>query len=414
MKVLYLDSKFATPRKSAPTRAYAFARHLVERGHEVTMIGRDPGWLETNGDRRRHGLVTREQVDGIEVVWLNIPYRNDYSKYRRIAAYGGFMTAAALAGAMLPRHDVVYASSIPLTIGVPGATTAGLKRVPFVFELQDVWPAVPIGVGALTHPREIALAERLEQTLYRRAERIVVCSPMQRDLVVERGYQAERIVIIPNFADTRLFPGEVDEAWRPSLGLEGKFVALYTGGMGRSSGIQQLFDAAVALHDAGEREIALVAYGRGSERPRLEREARERRLENLRFPDIVPRERIPGIVAASDLTLTLFAPFPILQQNSPNKFFDGLAAGKTVVVNLDGWLRRIVEENSAGVYVPAGDGPALADALVELARQPERLGEMGRNGRAVAEREFARDLLADRLVATLEDAVAARDAPQHV
>jgi glycosyltransferase involved in cell wall biosynthesis len=407
VKVLYIDSKFATPRKSAPTRAYAFARHLVEHGHEVTMIGRDPGWLETNGHGSRHRFVSRERVDGIDVVWLNVPYRNDYSKGRRIAAYGGFMAAAAAAGAVLPRHDVVYASSVPLTIGVPGVTTAALKRVPFVFELQDVWPAVPVGIGALTNRREIAAAERLERALYARAERIVVCSPMQRDLVVAHGYPAERIEIVPNFADTELFPGTPDESWRESLGLERKFVALYTGGMGRSSGIRQLVDAGVALRDRGRDDISLVAYGRGSERPEAERRARG--LGNVLFPDVVPRERIPGIVAAADATLTLFAPFPILQQNSPNKFFDGLAAAKPVVVNVDGWLRGIVEENDAGVYVPAGDGVALANALIELARTPpERLERIGRNGRAVAEREFARPLLAARVEATLAEVAGSR------
>jgi glycosyltransferase involved in cell wall biosynthesis len=404
VKVLYIDPKFATPRKHAPTRAYAFARQLVERGHEVTMIGRDPSSLES--DDKCHGVVSRERVDGIYVVWLNVPYRNDYSKYKRIAAYGGFMAAAVAAGAVLPRHDVVYASSVPLTIGVPGATTALLKRAPFVFELQDVWPAVPAGVGVLTSPREIALAEKLEKALYKRAERIVVCSPMQRELVVKRGYPRERVDVVPNFADTKLFPAEPDETWRPSLGLEGKFVALYTGGMGRSSGVQQLYDAGVELAKQGRDDVALVAYGRGSERPRLEQAARD--LPNVFFPEVVPRERIASIVAAADVTLTLFAPYPILQQNSPNKFFDGLAATKPVVVNVDGWLRSIVEDNDAGVYVPAGDGPALAEALVELAGDPERREQMGHNARQVAERDFARDLLADRMVTTLEEVAEAR------
>ena len=411
MRVLYIDSKFATPQKGAPTRAYSFARHLVEQGHQVTMIGRDPGRLE-DGRGRRNTLRFREEIDGIEVVWLNVPYRNDYSKYRRIASYGGFMTAATLAGAMLPRHDVVYASSIPLTIGVPGAATSKLKRAPFVFELQDVWPAVPIGLGVLTNPREIALAHRLERALYAAAARLVVCSEMQRELVREQGVPDAKIVVIPNFADVDLFrPGVVDEDWRARHRLEGKFVALYTGGMGRSSGIQQLYDAAVVLHERGADEIALVAIGRGSERPRLERAARERALPNLHFLPVVPRTAVAGIVGAADVTLTLFAPYKVLEQNSPNKFFDSLAAGKPVIVNLDGWLRALVEENRAGVYVPGGDADALADALVDLADRRAELAELGRNGRALAEREFARDLLAGRFAQTLEAVAAAEAAP---
>ena len=176
--------------------------------------------------------------------------------------------------------------------------------------------------------------------------------------------------------------------------------------MGRANGLDQLVDAAEALRRRGDERVAIVAIGDGGERPRLEQRARELGLDNLRFLPPVAKEELAGIVGAADVTLTIFAPYPVLETNSPNKFFDSLAAGKPPVVNLDGWLRRLVEENDAGAWVPAGDAEALAWALSALAGDPERVEQMGRNARTLAEREFSRDLMADRLTRVLEEAVA--------
>ena len=406
MKVLYFDSKFLTPRHSSPVRAYSFARRLIEEGHEVTMVARDPSFLEVEpAGKREPGLVARERVDDIDILWIKIPFRQRFSKSQRMLSYGAFTLGASIAAAVTGRPDVVYASSTPLTIGIPGVVASRLKGAPFVFELLDLWPAVPVGLGYLKRGREIAAAEWLERKLYDSAERVVVCSEAARDALLAQGVPADKLVLIPNMSDLELFrPGAADESFRARYGLEGKFVAVYAGGMGVANGVYQLADAAAALKRRGIDDVAIVALGRGSERPKLERHVAELGLENLLVLPPVARERIPGIIGAADVTLTVFAPYPVLETNSPNKFFDSLAAGKPVVVNLDGWWRRLVEENHAGVYVPAGDGDALAEALADLARRPELVREMGGNARALAEREFALDLLAERFVRTLEDA----------
>ena len=408
MDVLYFHQYFATRRRSTATRSYELARRLVDRGHRVTIVSRDTRLLEAGRDARPPGrLVARERVDGIDLLFLNVPYANRYPTPVRLASFTAFTMAAAAAGALERRPDVVFASSTPLTIGIAGLATARLKRVPFVFEIRDLWPAVPVQLGALKSRAAIRSAEWLERRLYAGAERIVVLSEGAQQDLERRGVQRRKLALIPNAADLDVFrPGVVDEGFRARHELTGRFVALYAGAMGRANGLDQLVDAADALRRRGDTRVAIVALGEGGERPRLERRARELGLENLRFLPPVPKEQLAGIVGVADVTLTIFAPYPVLETNSPNKFFDSLAAGKPPVVNLDGWLRQLVEANDAGAWAPAGEPERLADLLAELAADPERVERMGRNARALAEREFSRDLMAERLARVLEEAVA--------
>jgi glycosyltransferase involved in cell wall biosynthesis len=405
LDVLYFHQYFATRRRSTATRSYELARRLVERGHRVTIVSRDTRMLESGRDGRPRGrVVAREQVDGIDILYLNIPYANRYSTPVRLASFTAFTVAASVAGALQRRPDVVFASSTPLTIGAAGLLTARAKRVPFVFEIRDLWPAVPVALGALKNGAAIGTAEWLERRLYNGAARIVVLSEGSRDALRERGIPDEKLVFIPNAADLDVFkPGVVDDGFRARHGLEDRFVALYAGSMARANDLDQLVDAADALRRWGDTRVTIVALGDGGERPRLEERARELGLDNLRFLPALPKEELAGVVGAADVTLTIFAPHPILETTSPNKFFDSLAAGKPVIVNLGGWLRGLVEEHDAGVWVPAGNAEALAGALSALAANPERVEHMGRNARALAEREFGRDEMADRLAQTLED-----------
>jgi glycosyltransferase involved in cell wall biosynthesis len=406
MRIVYFHQYFATRDSATGTRSFELAKRFAARGHAVTIVSsaallpRDQG----AGAVRLRPFV-RDRIEGIDLVLLNVPYSNYFSYALRLAAFGLFTAGASIAGPLLPRPDVVFASSTPLTIGIPGLLTARLRRVPFVFELRDLWPEVPVAIGALRSRPLIAAARQLEALLYRGAARIVVLSEASRDALLERGVPAGKLVFVPNACDLDLFsPENVDHEFRAGHGLTGKFVALYSGAMGRANGIDQLIDAAVALRDAGRDDVAIVAVGDGGRRPHLEASARRLGLDNLHVLGPLPKQRLAGVVGAADVTLTLFAPDPIFETNSPNKFFDSLAAGRPVIVNLDGWLRRVLNDARAGVYVPAGDGDALAATLAALADEPALVMRMATNARLLAEREFARDVLADRLCAALEGA----------
>jgi glycosyltransferase involved in cell wall biosynthesis len=412
MRIVYFHQYFATRDSATGTRSFELAKRLAARGHAVTIVS-SAALLprEQGAGAVRFRPFVRDRIEGIDLVLLNVPYSNYFSYAMRLAAFGLFTAGASIAGPLLPRPDVVFASSTPLTIGIPGLLTARLRRVPFVFELRDLWPEVPIAIGALRSRPLIAAARRLEALLYAGAARIVVLSEASRDALLEQGVPAEKLVFVPNACDLDLFrPDNVDREFRARHGLTGKFVALYSGAMGRANGIDQLIDAAVALRAAGRDDVAIVAVGDGGRRPHLEESARRLGLDNLHVLGPLPKQALAGVVGAADVTLTLFAPDPIFETNSPNKFFDSLAAGRPVVINLDGWLRRVVAEARAGLYVPAGDGEALAAALAALADEPALVARMAINARLLAEREFARDVLADRLCAALEEAAQGRAA----
>ena len=225
------------------------------------------------------------------------------------------------------------------------------------------------------------------------------------DALEDMGVPAGKLAFVPNASDLDLFRPEVLEpGFRARHHLNGKLVALYTGAMGRANGLDELLDAAAILKREGIDDVAFVAVGDGAAKPRLLQRRADEGLDNVQFLPPVAKTALAGIVGAADVTLTLFAPYPVLQTNSPNKLFDSLAAGRPVIVNLDGWLRRVIEEAGAGAYVPAGDGEALAATLAALAAEPELVAAMGTNARALAEREFDRDAMADRLAQALEEA----------
>jgi len=420
MRILYVHQFFATRRRAHPTRSYEFARRFVEKGHQVTLITRDVRHLEAGRDQiaPRRLPWARETVDGIEVIYLRMPYANTMGKLGRLASFVGFTKLACLAALLVRRPDVTLGEAQPLTVGVPGWLLKRLRGVPFVFEICDLWPYVPVEIGALRNSLVIMAATRLEEALYDAAETVVVCSEASRDNLVGRGYAPDRVALIPNASDCDLFgPDNVDESWRGRNELEGKFVALYFGAVGPANGLDQLVAAAARLKAAvgdesdADRPVAdvrIVVVGDGRQKPRLVRESAERGLDNLLWLDPLPKDDLAGVVGAADVTLTIFMDNPAFETNSPDKFFDSLAAGKPIVCNLGGWWKRLVEDENCGAYVPGGDPAALAATLAALSQEPAIVAEMGRNARVLAEREFDRDLLADKVLAILEGAAAGK------
>lgn len=402
MRILYIYQFFATPEASLGlTRTYEFARALVDAGHEVTILTSSSNLPESYAERFfGHGTI-----DGIEVRSIRVGYSNYMGHLRRILSFAAFMLSSVVLALRLPRPDVVLASSTPITVALPGLALSRFKSVPFVFEVQDLWPEAAIQMGAIKRNGPIAtIAKRLERAAYRSAVAIVPVSPGMAAGVVAEGIPASKIHMIPNFSNLSLFtPGEKDRAVLDRYGLVNKFIVGYTGAIGPSNAVhEQVPEAARLLKERGRDDIVFVIAGDGKSLPELQRLTEG--LDNVRILGRIPKVEVPPLTRTADVLLALFGDKPILATNSPNKFFDGLASGRPVIVNQPGWTRELVEDADAGVYVPVGDGAALADAIEALADDPQRVAAMGRRARELAEERFGRDLQAARMVELLEEA----------
>ena len=375
MRILYLHQFFVTREGAGGTRSYEFARRFVERGHAVRMV--------TAGEAMAaHDSI----VDGIEVRAVRGAYSNymratAMSNLGRMAAFARFAAGATVAALRGPRPDVIYATSPPLTMALPALAASVRWRAPLVFEVRDLWPEAPIQMGALRNPLAQRLARAVERFVYARSARLIALSPG-----IQAALPPGKTALVPNSADLDLF----DASAQPSDG----FQVAYFGAMGEANDLTPVVEAARLVPD-----VRFVLMGDGKRRAGLERGA----PENVRF-ERGTKTDVARLAAESSACLTVFKDVPVLATNSPNKLFDTLAAGRPAIVNMDGWMRELVEDNDAGVYVRAGDAGDLAEKLAWLRDNPVDARRMGANARALAEREFGRDELAARALAVLEEA----------
>lgn len=402
MRILYIYQFFATPESSLGlTRSYEFAKALVDAGHEVVVLTSTSRLPESYSSR----FLAQGEIDGVRIRSVRVAYSNYMSNARRIGSFAMFMIGSVWAALRAPKPDLIFASSTPITVAVPGLLASSVKRVPFVFEVQDLWPEAAIQMGAIKRDGLIAwLAKRLERAAYRRAAAVIPVSPGMAEGVAAEGTPPGKIHMIPNFSDLNRFcPGPKDPDVVERYGLAGKFVVGYAGAIGPSNAVhEQVPEAARTLKERGRDDIVFVIAGDGKSLPVLRELTQD--LGNVLALGPIPKKDVPALTRSADALMALFGDKPILATNSPNKFFDALASGRPVIVNQPGWTRELVEETGCGVYVPVGDGRALADAIERLADDRIRTGAMGAAARALAEERFGRDIQAERFVAVIEDA----------
>ena len=404
MRVLYFHQYFGTPKGASGTRSYEMARALIARGHEVDMVcasaDRSDSGLETpfvNG--RRDGVV-----DGVRVTEFDLGYSNADSLLVRGWKFVRY--ALKSIGVALARPcDLVFATSTPLTAALPGVAAKVVRGKPFVFEVRDLWPELPIAMG-MKNPLVIFAMRLLERTAYAFADQAVALAPGIRDGIAARGVLAERIALVPNGCDFELFDGVESEhpsVLAPDRIEHGDLVAVFTGAHGKANGLDAVVAAARELDRRGRTDIRLLLIGSGSEKARLMSEAEG--VRSLVFADPLPKRRLAAIVRGADVGLQILADVEAFREGtSPNKFFDYLAARKPVLINYPGWLARFVEDAGCGWVCPPGDAGAMADALEAAAADRAGARARGEAGRAAAERAFGRADLASAFAETLEAA----------
>jgi glycosyltransferase involved in cell wall biosynthesis len=398
MHILLLHQLLLRTDEAGMTQHFEFARHLIRSGHRITILAGTRSYLSgaERGPERGH-------EPGLEIIRCGVWGQTHRSFFQRTLGFLSFMFTSFRHGLGLRDVDLVWSTSPPLPQVVTAWALAALKHAPLVFEVRDLWPDVAVELGILRSPILIAIARRAERFLYRHARRIVVNSPGFVPHLLRAGVPAEKLALVPNGTDTSRFsPADKGLAFRSAHGLEGKFVVLYAGAHGLSNDLTTLLAAADLLR--GESRIVLVLIGDGKEKPALVAAAERMGLTNVRFLPPIAKEEMPSVLAAADCGLAILRPIPLFATTFPNKVFDYMAAGRPVLLAIDGVIRGVVEEAGAGLAVPPGEPYSLARAILALAADPAEARRMGTRGREYVIACFDRASLAAQMERVLREA----------
>lgn len=399
LRITYIHQYFTTPDGTGGTRSYEFARRLIASGHDVHMITSSARLPYCSAKK-----VLRQDMAGIPTTVIHVPYHNAMPFNQRIRAFFRF---SWLASREVIKHkaDVVFATSTPLTIAIPGILAKLRHRVPMVFEVRDLWPELPIALGALNNPLAKVAAQGLEWIAYHSSAHIVALSPGMAEGVMRRGISAARISIIPNSCDIDVFdaPMKKGEAIREKLNLRSaQPLIVYAGSFGLIYGLDYFVEIAAAMRSSLPKAHFLMV-GEGATKDAVVARAKQKGLleANLTIWNPIPKAQLADVLAAATVATSIVIPEKRLWDNSANKFFDALAAGKPIAINYGGWQADLLNETGAGIVLPPDDPAEGARQLAEFVQDSARLRSASEAARHLARTRFDRDMMASQLEAIL-------------
>lgn len=397
MHILYFHQHFSTPSGSTGIRSYEMAQRLLKHGHQVTMVcgsygGGETGLTPDFVKGRREGMV-----DGIHIIEFDLAYSNADGLIKRAGTFFKF-AIKSIGIALTYKYDIVFATTTPLTAGIPGFFARWLRGKPFVFEVRDLWPELPKKMGVIKNPVVLAAMSMLEWSSYRSAHRCIGLSPGIVEGIKKRGVKASKVEIVPNGCDLTIFADAVTP-WRPDGVEDTDLMAVFTGTHGLANGLDAALDAANELKRRGRNDIKLVLVGQGKLKEDLQARAKLEGLDNVIFHPPVNKSKLAQLMKGADIGLQLLANIPAFYYGtSPNKFFDYISAGLPVLNNYPGWLAGMISDNNCGYAIEPDNALAFADALENAADNKELLPVMGERAQALAKRDFNRHNLADKWV----------------
>jgi len=402
MKILYFHQHFSTPSGSTGTRSYEMARALVSAGHEVTMVcgsyhGGVSGLEGVFIKGKRCG-----EVEGIKIVELELAYSNYQSLLQRSQIFLKF-AMRSIGIALREPCDLVFATTTPLTAGLPGIFARWLRGKRFVFEVRDLWPELPKAMGVISNPVILWLMSVLEWLSYRSAHACIGLSPGIVEGIKKRSRPGQHVTMIPNGCDFELFSATDIMARRPEDVLETDLMAVFTGAHGVANGLDAVIRTAEILMKRDRNDIKLVFIGNGKLKPELIAETEEKKLNNCIFLDPVPKLELASYMKGANIGLMILANIPAFYYGtSPNKFFDYLSIGLPVLNNYPGWLAGMIREHECGYAVEPDNAEQFADVLEKAADNRQQLQLMGEKAKGLGQKEFDRKKLATRFVTWLE------------
>jgi len=406
MKLIYLHQYFATPDSCSGTRSYEMSRRLVKDGHDVTVLTTS-AFLDNiyNFDSGWNFL----SIDGISVYVLKLPYSNSNSYLTRIYKFIYFSFRSFLKSLNFD-CDVIFATSTPLTIIIPAFLHKKIKKIPLVFEVRDLWPELPIAVGAIKNPFVIWAAEYLEMLAYKSSSKIITLSSGMKNGVLKKIKEKNSVVIIPNSCDNDFF-NVSDEVGLKYKKDHLKFVkssklVVYAGTLGVINDVSYLVYVAKESFLKGY-DICFYVVGDGAEKEQVRSLAEKLKVLNINFfmSNPVNKKEVVKILSAADMALSLFGDIPEMWSNSANKMFDALAAGKPVGINYKGWQYDLINEKGFGICLSAKDYVAAAKKIHTFLFDDRRYSNAKYQSCDIASKEFSRDNLYVEFEKTIKSAV---------
>lgn len=395
MHILLIHQAFAAINEPGGTRHHEIARYLVKQGHHVTIITSPVSYLTGENSRGKTQWVTRENSEpGITILRAYTYAALHRSFFHRILSFFSFMFSSFFIGLGVKKVSVIWGTTPPIFQGWTAWLLSRLKRVPFLFEVRDLWPAFAIAVGVLKNKMIIRMSEWLERFLYRHADAMVVNSPGFIDHVSQRG--AKNLTLVENGVDVSMFDLTENGAdFRKTHQLENKFIALYAGAHGISNNLGVILESAAITID--DPQIVYVFVGDGKEKSNLIEESNSKQLDNVIFLPSVPKTEMNAVLAAANACIAILKPIEMYKTTYPNKVFDYMAAAKPVLLLIDGVIRQVVEEAHCGIFVKPGDSQALAYHIQIMHNDIVNTKRMGKNGREFVEGHFDRSVLAAKM-----------------
>lgn len=403
MKILYLHQYFTLPTQAGGTRSYEMAQQLLAHGHQVTMVCGLEGNAKIDIPPTKNKNICRGMVDGIDIIQISVPYSNNMGLSARAKSFVSFAWQSTKY-AIKEDYDVLFATSTPLTVGIPGIIMKLFRRKKFIFEVRDLWPELPKALG-VKNPFLIGWMSILEWLSYHLADGCIGLSPGICEGIKKRSQKNKPIEMVPNGCDLDIFKPSLREPLKlDGISPEDK-VAIFTGAHGIANGLDGVLDMAKELLKRGREDVKIAFIGRGKMKQHLQERVEAEIISNCLFYDPIPKIELARIVASATIGLMVLKNVPAFYYGtSPNKFFDYIASGLPIINNYPGWLAGMIEENKCGVVVEPDNPKAFADALIDMIDHAP-LNEYSKNARALAEKEFDRSLLGKRFVEFFEKIV---------
>lgn len=410
MHILLIHQYFLEKDDGGGSRFNEMTRLWAEKGHRITVLAGMVHYSSGRKSPKYSGKYTFvDHFDhNITVIRSHVSPAYNINFVGRLWAYFSFMVSSLYAGIFKARnkYDVILVTSPPLFIGITAYVLSRLKRIPYVFEVRDLWPESAIETGVLKNKLLIKLSYWLEKFLYKKAKRINVLTPAFKDVLInQKGIPPEKIIFIPNAADLEMAEERMDALprtkFRDTFQLNGRKVITYVGAHGVANHLIQLLDTAALLKESMP-DVLFLLIGEGMEKPMLKEKAKEMRLPNVRFLDAVPKKEVFNYIIASDFGAAVLKKTDVFKTIYANKTFDYMSCKKPVFLLIDGISRQLIEEAKCGIFVEPENPPDFVEKIKTLLSKPEEeIVQMGESGYLYVKQHFARTALANEYLTHL-------------